>query len=484
MRPLALLLALCAIPLSADSHNPFDPIEARNAATLDVRIVQDWADEADPPRRTKIVDITVADWWKGQAVRIPLVYVAPTAPAKFLVLGNVGLKPPKKAPLNDQMRDLLPRGVGFVLVGIGPIEAMEPAEQLNDEMNRQFLASKGDARYTPAWIWGMSYMRALTAALAETDHFQPEKIAVSGGSKRGVASAACGIWDDRFTAMAPVVAPPHVAPSGMFAWPPDSAKVREANERFLAAVRDGSSRLPAEVRKSILAFEERNARYKLSLDDMRKAGFTEDDIRLAAERIDSLYLLSENTPAAHRPGLDWLYINGTNDNVTPGVLATSRIYPPWNVLLLPGGQHGSAGFGFERRTPTAPETTATVQAFFEHHFFGEPALPSKPSLRAARENDQLYVVVETAYGDLPAEEMAVYWSFDRPPAGTWDYQYSEWHSAPMERVSERGWEARIPLAEGVRKVDLLSLHRAGRAFASSNLSRLTLVPSARMTSER
>ncbi|MCB9382981.1 MAG: hypothetical protein H6509_00080 [Bryobacterales bacterium] len=474
MRPLALLLALAAVPVLAGDRNPFDPGEARDAASLDVHVVQDWTDEADPPRRTKIVEITVAEWWAGRTVRIPVAYVAPPEAARFVVLGNIGLKAPKKAPLNDQMRTLLPRGVGFVMVGIGPIEAMEPAEELNDEMNQQFLSSKGDARYSPAWIWGMSYMRALTAALTEDDAFRPVNVAVSGGSKRGVASAACGIWDDRFTAFAPVVAPPYVAPSGLFAWPPDPAAVREANERFLAAVRDGGSTLPAEVRDNILAFEQRNERFKLSLDDLRKAGFSDDDIQLAAQRIDALYLLSENTPAAHRPGVEWLYVNGTNDNVTPGVLATSRRYPAWNVLLLPGGQHGSAGFGFERRTPTAPETVATVQAFFEHHFFGEPTLPAKPKLLAAQSGDELYVAVEfPAEGPAP-EEGTIHWSFDRPPAGTWDYQYSQWGEAKLERVSERGWEAYIPVKAGARSVDVLSLHGAAGAFVSSNLRRIEL----------
>jgi hypothetical protein len=474
MRMPALFLALAAAPILLAQQNPFGPAEARDASTLDVRVIQDWTNETAPPRRTKVVEISVAQWWKGETVRIPVVYVAPPKPAEFLLLGNIGLEPPKKAPLNDEMKAFLPRGVGFVLVGIGPIEAMEPAEKLNDEMNRQFLASKGDARYTPAWIWGMSYMRALTAALSEKQAFQPKKIGVSGGSKRGVASAACGIWDDRFTAMAPIVAPPHVAPSGLFAWPPDPPKVIQANDRFLAAVRDGSSPLPADVRKNILDFEARNQRYKITLDDLRKAGFSDNDMQLAAERIDSLYLLSENIPAAHRPGLDILYVNGTNDNVTPGVLETGRLYAPWPVLLIPGGQHGSAGLGFERRTPTAPETQSTIRAFFSHHFFGEPALLAKPSLKASQSGKQLYAVVEFGPNDPAPPSGTIHWSFDRPPSGTWDYQYSKWESAKLERVSERGWESYIPIPEGAKRVDLLSLHQAGDVSVSSNLVRVPL----------
>ena len=92
----------------------------------------------------------------------------------------------------------------MALIGMTQVDSMEPAGKLDVGMKEHFLKSK-DARFTPAWIWGMSDMRALTAAAADKDVFQPVKVIATGGSKRGVATAAAGIADDRFTAILPVV---------------------------------------------------------------------------------------------------------------------------------------------------------------------------------------------------------------------------------------------------------------------------------------
>ena len=61
------------------------------------------------------------------------------------------------------LRLLKEKGVGVVLIGMSTIDAMEPAPKLMPGMKEHMLATK-DARYSPAWIWGMSDMRAITAA--------------------------------------------------------------------------------------------------------------------------------------------------------------------------------------------------------------------------------------------------------------------------------------------------------------------------------
>src|SRR2546423_809877 len=76
--------------------------------------------------------------------------------------------------------------------------------------------------------------RALTAAVAEKDVFQPVKVIATGGSKRGVATAAAGIADDRFTAIMPVVAPILDSPGGPYVEGMKPAEITRANEQFLA----------------------------------------------------------------------------------------------------------------------------------------------------------------------------------------------------------------------------------------------------------
>ncbi len=74
------------------------------------------------------------------------------------------------------------------------------------------------ARFTPAWIWrhGRHAKTLAGAALAEKDVFQQGKVIATGGSKRGVATAAAGIADDRFTGIMPIVAPVIDPPGGPY----------------------------------------------------------------------------------------------------------------------------------------------------------------------------------------------------------------------------------------------------------------------------
>ena len=127
-----------------------------------------------------------------------------------------------------------------MLIGMTTIDAMEPVGKLDVGMKEHFLKTK-DARYTPAWIWGMSDMRALTAAMAEKDVFQPMKVIATGGSKRGVATAAAGIADDRFTAIMPVVAPIIDRPADRMWKALRPAEITKANEQFLVGSRRGKN---------------------------------------------------------------------------------------------------------------------------------------------------------------------------------------------------------------------------------------------------
>jgi hypothetical protein len=80
----------------------------------------------------------------------------------------------------------------------------------------------------------MSNMRALTAAMEDRAVFQPVKVLSTGGSKRGVAAAAAGIHDERFTAIMPIVAPPLGNPGGAYVVGTDGAEIAKANVQFLA----------------------------------------------------------------------------------------------------------------------------------------------------------------------------------------------------------------------------------------------------------
>jgi hypothetical protein len=72
----------------------------------------------------------------------------------------------------------------------------------------------------------------------------------------------------------------------------------------------------------------------------------------------------------------------------------------------------------------------------------------------------------------------VYWTFDRAPAGSVYYLYTEWESARMQRVGAREWTGTIPTRKDAKTVDVLTMHRTpvdGQPFfISSPYTRLSL----------
>ncbi|MFN9911817.1 MAG: hypothetical protein ACK53L_04495, partial [Pirellulaceae bacterium] len=156
----------------------FDLAAIRDPASLQLTVLQDWSLVPGRPQiKYKLVEITVCEWWPGQAVRLPVTWCAPNTDqaCTHLVLSNMGLTRKPAVPSGAILTLVQEHGVGAILVGMGTIDAMKPSGTLHLGMNRELLATK-NARYTPAWIWGMSDMRGLTAALTETKVFQPRKV--------------------------------------------------------------------------------------------------------------------------------------------------------------------------------------------------------------------------------------------------------------------------------------------------------------------
>ncbi|MCB1092313.1 MAG: hypothetical protein KDL87_12330, partial [Verrucomicrobiae bacterium] len=154
----------------------FDLDAIRDVGSLETKVLQDWKPAAKVKGiRQKLIEITVCEWWPGQKVRLPVTLCAPDpgkGPCENVIVANMGLAPKAALPGGAMLKLLNERGVGVVLIGMGTIDAMEPVGKLHLGMREQLLKTK-DARYTPAWIWGMSDMRALTAAMAEPAVFQP-----------------------------------------------------------------------------------------------------------------------------------------------------------------------------------------------------------------------------------------------------------------------------------------------------------------------
>ena len=245
----------------------YDMASVRDASTLETRVIEDWRPTAkDPALRSKEVEITVCDWWPGRKVRLPVAMLAPVDKVcTNILIENMGLAPTAPMPAGAKLRLLKEHGVGLVYIGMVPITDMEPVGQLHLQMEEHFVKTK-DARYTPAWIWGLSDMRALTAAFAEKDVFQPKKVLTTGGSKRGVATAASCIADDRITAMMPVVAPIIDSPGGPYVEGTLDPAITRMNEEFLAGMQSESGRKAMIVRQKARSDE------RLTLESVKAAG--------------------------------------------------------------------------------------------------------------------------------------------------------------------------------------------------------------------
>jgi hypothetical protein len=356
-------------------------------------------------------------------------------------------------------------GVGAVLVGMGTIDAMEPTGKLHLGMKRELLATK-NARYTPAWIWGMSDMRGLTAAFTETKVFQPRKVLATGGSKRGVGAIVAGIYDDRVTAILPVVAPIFGDPGNVYVRGSRLAGIEAMNREFLEMLPPGANpwQLPATARKTLEERETRRLDQSITLEEATAAGWSPAEVQQLNDEAWRVCRLEYHRERVRQSGLEFFYHVGTNDNVAPNLLALGEADPQFPIFILPGGQHGGpATSGFTKQTPSRPEAEDNLLAFARHHFFQEGSIPRPPQLDFTfdRQRSLLLVTVQGAgLADSAASvgNHQLAWCEDRHPPYSFAAEYDRWQSLPLSPDSAGRWQAAIPVSAGAQQVDLVSTH--------------------------
>ncbi len=436
----------------------------RDEKTLETRVVEEWAAwEKDPAIRRKLVEITVCEWWPGQRVRLPVTLIAPASggPCRNLLIGNSGIVEKAAAPSGAMLRLVKENNVGVALVGMTTVDAMAPVGKLDVGMKDNFLRSR-DARFTPAWIWGISDMRALTAAMAERDVFQPAKVLATGGSKRGVGAAAACIADDRFTAMMPVVAPIIDPPGGPYVEGMASAEIAEANALFLKETASGSNAsAPATAIEPLVAREKVRAAERINKAEALAAGWNEDDLRSASSLAWEVCRTTNYLQSLAARGVEIFYNQGTNDNVSPGMRDVGRRFPDLLMYVVPGGQHGGSKLmGFARQVGSLPEVDENLFAFAQHHFFGARSMPKAPAVthRWDPSTRRLSVKVVLSHKDGSASD-ELWWSVNRHPDYTFAMEYDTWQSTPLRVIGTQTFEGDAVLPEGSASVDFVTVHK-------------------------
>ena len=355
----------------------------RDTSTLETKIIHDWrTSKKHSTLRQKLIEITVCEWWPGQKVRLPVTLNAPAegSVCKNLLVVNMGLPSKTATPRGVELELLTEHGVGVVMIGMGTIEAMTPKGQLHLGMRKHLLKTK-DVRYTPAWIWGMSQMRALTAAIVEAEVFQPEKVLTTGGSKRGIAAAVAGIHDERFTAILPVVAPPLGNPGGTFVIGMEPDHIKMTNRQFFSDLAAGKLGLDPMIKTALEERMERRANIRITLEQAREANWSKDDIAEITDRVWDASRVCNHLPELRKRGAEIFYNVGTNDSVSPALLDLGRKFPDFPINIVPGGQHGGpATAGFTRRVPQMSSSQQNLRSFALHHFFGKRKMISAPKI--------------------------------------------------------------------------------------------------------
>ena len=461
----------------------YDLAEVKDASTLETTVISDWQPlEKDPSIRQKLVEITIGEWWPGQKVRLPVTFNAPATggPCQQIVVGNSGLPVKAAAPGGAMLRLLKEHGVGVVLIGMGTIDAMEPAPLLMSGMKAHMLATK-DARYTPAWIWGLSDMRAITAALAEREVFQPVKILVTGGSKRGVAAAAAGIHDDRVTAILPVVAPILDSPGGPYVHGMMPETIQQMNEQFLLDVRAGKiPGVPVSAAEPLIAREKIRADERIDQAAARTAGWSKAEMRAMCSGAWSVCRTTDHWEALQKRGLEVFYNQGSNDNVGPGLLELGRRFPDFPIYIVPGGQHGGAKeTGFTKQVGGLPEVDENLLAFARHHFFNDRRMVATPRIITQWDAATRHLNVTATFPDGSAPGENTLWtSPDRHPDYSMQMEYDAWTATPMSSRKAAVLDAGLTVPAGTKTLDLVTVHahqeNGSTLTVSSPLLRLSL----------
>ncbi len=433
----------------------FDMAEVRDTTTLETKVIADWhLNPKDAAIRQKLVEITVCEWWPGMKVRLPVTMLAPaTGVCTNVLIENTGLQWKPAAATGAKLRLLKENGVGLVFIGMVPIDAMEPVGKLHLMMEEHFIQTK-DTRYTPAWIWGISDMRALTAAMAEKDVFQPKKVLATGGSKRGVATAAAGIADDRITAIMPVVAPVIESPGGTYVEGMLPAEITKMNEDFIAAMKDPVGREKLLVRQKARSDE------RITVKMARDAGWSEAEMKTACNAAWEACNTTSHLDALKKRGTEIFYNQGSNDNVSPGLVELGRRFPQVPVYIVPGGQHGGAKeAGFVKSVGGLPEVDENLYAFAQHHFFGARHMVAPPQVTAKWDKAAHRLVVKVVFPDgSEPQDNTVWWSVNRHPDYSIAMEFDGWASVPLQKSGADTFGGEIIIDGDVKTLDVITVH--------------------------
>jgi hypothetical protein len=206
--------------------------------------------------------------------------------------------------------------------------------------------------------------------------------------------------------------------------------------------------------------DERRANERLTLAQVRAAGWSEAEIAAINSRAWDICRAASHLASVRKRGLEIFYNVGANDSVSPALVELGERFPDFPVYIVPGGQHGGPkDSGFTRQVPSQSEVENNLHTFALHHFFGARPLVAAPRLATKwnKGTRTLQVTVRFPDGTEP-QRNELSWSVNRHAPYTLAFEYDSWQSAPLMRTGKSTFTGEIKLASNTQTLELLSTH--------------------------
>lgn len=444
-----LFLSVGAATKAADQAL-IDMAAMRDTATLDIQVLQDWhLVDGQVQTRQKLINIWVGELVPGKAYRVPVRLIVPAdrkAKGFHLTGGNSleGIR--RDAGIRGVDAELIQGGVGLVRTMVQVLRQSEQGE-LGEAAYRRFIKTLDPKHSIQYWGWPATLMRAITAAYAEADYFDPGKVAMSGGSKNGATPSAAILHDDRMTAVHSAVGPIWDSPLRLCdrqAWDDLNAFNRSY------AKRTGES----EKRSHPFLGGTYGPVYNR---DALAAGHNWEALQTLALRMADHVFVSRHLDRLNDRNVDLYFHPGTHDFVAFDIAWGGRHHPQ-----IPIYYKANSGHGQKKGHPKAERNQQNKAAFLLRHFFPEKVEPllEAPSIEYHRSENRLSISVKFKPGSK-AESGRIWWIYDRGPDGSAAYLAElipddNWADMTREKGA---WIAEIKLDPQATQIDFFSNHR-------------------------
>lgn len=427
------------------AHPLFDMEEIRDVSTLDVNVLQEWHEVSGSVRtRQRLIEIRVAELWPGQEYRVPVRLIVPAKhkAVGFHLTGSHNIrKLQKDARLSGIEPLLIKENIGLVYT-IVQFPRTFGQGKLEEEMHQRYIRTMNPRYCIHYWGWAATLMRTITAAYAETEYFDPGKIAVSGGSKNGKSPTIATIHDPRITALHASVSPIWESP------------LRLCDKQAWDTLNSYNRRMGSTGKHKFLG-----GTFGPNFnDELLDAGHNWSDLQQSAEQLADHLYISRNFDSLKARGVDMLFHPGTHDFSACDLSWGGARYPSIPIYLK-----ANSGHGHKKRHPKAETDEKNKTAFLLHHFFsGKDPLLEPPAIKTRISRKKLLVAVQFASGSK-AESGRIWWMYDRAPDGSNAYirdliPDDQWMDMKYN-ADTRTWNAEIQIKSDASHIDLFSNHR-------------------------